>query len=556
MSLLLSTRPQPGGGYGTILRVAVALGVPTAALQPMWLGADEYAPPAVDEAGYLPSAPAIPASVRQTFLADEDVPPVAGDVDPIVPMVVQPSQRVVYLSWGVDEEQVASAAAPLVEDEGYLPAVRQPLPPRLWLFSSDTAPSAALGPYLDDGVWLAPQPWTFAPLPTVWLATEEWVAPAAGSIVDDDAWVPSVVVQINSPRVLLVQPDEIPFPLTVDEEQPWLLQRPWPTVQPSPVAFADDDFKFTAPSPIVEDEGYLPVVRQPSTKLSLVVGGMAPAAAAPAAGTPDEYHHWAQLLPRPEPTTLFGPWSYAVAEDTGFVAIDDDLFPLLHITTVWKTSLLRQTLYDDDVVVQTGVATEEHWQAPGPWPLVPNRLVLVEPDEIPTAAAPLAIDEDSFVVSPTLPPLTVLFGPWSYAVSEDTGFLPPDDDLWLPRVVWPEAKPSFVWLDDEIICRPTALDEGQWFPPPLPPRAWARVVIEQPDEWPTPPPPLQVEDDCWIMGLTRLQLVRLVMPPALPPWFMEQHEQAADLKKPKKPPRDGQIRLHVSRDGTVSVWYT
>lgn len=551
MSLLLSTR-QPGGGSGTILCVTIALGIPTAALQPAWLGADDFAPPLavtiVDDNGYLPTVPVVGgSSTAQPWQSQQDEILPTLDDDAFIPMVVQPSQRVVYLNWDSSEVTVVAT-----EDDAYLPLVQQPLPPQLRLFVSDPGPSVGLTPCFDEGEWRAPPPWTFGLPPSVWLATDDLpITPA--TVVEDDGYQPPSPQPAPTARLVWNADDETPAPLRVEDNE-WLAPTPWATSMPRLPVLVHEDWVAPAVVSVVEDDGYLPVIQQPLFRLSLVVGGPAPAVAVPT-GPPDEYHHWAQLLPRPETTVLFGPWSYSAAEDIGFVPVDDDLWLPIHTAAAWKARWLPPTLYDGDAMVQPVVATEEHWQAPVPWPLAFNRLVLVEPDEVPTTAAPLGVDEDSFIVSPTLPPFTVLFGPWSYAVSEDTGFLAPDDDLWLPRVVWPTAKPSLVWLDDEIICRPIALDEGQWIAPPLPPRAWARVVIEQPDEWPTPPPPLQVEDDCWVTGLTQLQLVQLVMPPALPPWFMEQHEQAADLKKPKKP-RDGQIRLHVSRDGNVSVWYT
>src|SRR5258705_9376846 len=99
MSLLLATRTQPGSGCGTILRVVIALGATPAALQPTWLGTDDFVPApvalTVDEESYLPAVPAAATPVRQAFLADDDLSPVVWDDDPVVPMVVQPSQRVV-----------------------------------------------------------------------------------------------------------------------------------------------------------------------------------------------------------------------------------------------------------------------------------------------------------------------------------------------------------------------------------------------------------------------------------------------------------------------------
>lgn len=595
MSLLLATRTQPNSGCGTILRVAIALGIPTAALQPAWLGADDFAPPPADDGSYLPVVPTAPTPVRQAFSADDDMPSVARDDDYVVPMLVQPSQRAVYLSWGaeddlasvatpvveddgwfapapwatsttprlpvlIDEEWVAPAAAPIVEDDGYLPIVRQPLPPQLWLFSSDTAPSAALGPYLDDGVWLAPLPWASGPLPAVWLATDD-LPTTSTTVVEDEGYQPPSPQPVASPaRLIWIADDEIPAPLHVEDSE-WQVALSW-AVSPIPRAVTVDEEWVAPPGapivdeepylppifapvdnrgiphwgyeqqeewvpqppPIVEDEPFVPFVRQLCPpRIHVISAPAAPALAIPPTGQPDEDYYQSLVLPPPDPITLFGPWSFASGDDTSQMP-DEECWrgPI-----IWPVPQPALSWRDDDMpsvpVVPLGV-DELHWQVPvgKPFP-APQQLPWVE-DDIPSLPqVPLGVDDDSFVAALLQPLPVTLFGPWSYAADEMGSAL--EEDLF-------------------------------WTPGPLPtPRAWARLVIEQPDEWPSPPVPLRVEDDCWITALTQRQLVQPTMPPALPPWFMEQHEQAADLKKPKKP-RDSIIRLHVSRDGRASIWYT
>lgn len=548
MSLLLATRTQPGSGCGTILRVVVALGAPAAALQPAWLGVDDFVPPpaavALDDSGYIPGAPAAAAPVQQAFLADEDMPPVVGDSDSIVPMVVQPSQQIVYLSWGVDADWVPPPA-PIVEDDAYLPKPAAPITSFSILASGGQTFTPATAPPDEGEVWML-RPWPSvqpqppilsddfvqeykafdeapylppvflqpSPLPLAWV--DDVIVSQPTPIVEDEGWLPPGPWKIVVPQLFQDTEERVPPPPPIVEDEGWL---PWvrqpsislsllvggdapndpaalapfddlllqPLVWPSTrgwVFLADDEIT-TPPPPIVEDEPYLPLVRQPGIKLSLIVGGDAPNdAVAIGVSPPDEDYRHGLVLPPPEPTVLFGPWSYGVSDDIGSSVTDE----YWYTTTAWRSASPSRVWIDDD------------------YPIVPT--------------VALTIDETEWLA-------------------------PPPQKVVLPQ--------QLGYVDEELTV--FGLDDESWLPPLPTPRAWAQLVIVDPEQWPTPPLPLPVEDEFWLAQLLQVQLVKPTTLLALPPWLSEMNEQAAKLKEPKKD-HDHKIRLHITREGNTRIWYT
>lgn len=477
MSLLLATRTQPGSGCGTILRVAIALGIPTAALQPAWLGADDFAPPAVDEAGYIPCVPAASAPVPQAFLADTDMPPVVGDDDPIIPMVVQPSQQVVYLSWGVDPDWV-TPPAPIVEDDAYLPKPAAPITSFSLITGSGETFTPAAAPPDEGEVWMLrtwpqvqPQPPTLA---------DDFVQEYKA--FDEAPYLPPVFLQSSPLPLAWVDDVIVSTPTPIVEDEGWLPPSPWKSVAPQ--SFQDTEERVATPSPMVEDEAYLPSVQQPGIRLSLLVGGDAPNIIFVGVGPPDEDYQHGLVLPRPETTVLFGPWSYGVSEDIGSSVIDE----YWYTTTAWQLQPPSRVWIDDD------------------YPIVPT--------------VTLTVDDSEWLA-------------------------PPPQRSVLP------LQPSYV--DEELTV--FGLDEESWLPPLPTPRAWASLVIVDPEQWPTPPLPLHVDDEFWLAQLLQVQLVQPTTLLALPPWLFEVNEQAAKLKEPKKD-HDHKIRLHITREGNTRIWYT
>lgn len=416
MSLLLSLRTTVQGGSGTILLLTTAFGTPLAVRQPAWLNAPDELAPIAQESDWLPPAP------------------------PVIPV-----QR-----WlpAVDEDFVAPAVTAALEDAGYLPSVQQPSY-RLTLLQGTAAVSAPLGtPSTDD---LAPYVLYVTPQPRLplWLgATDEAV----------------------------LQPTQ------------------------------------------VEDDAYLPPIRQPGYQLRLMASSSAVCAPLTAAGNPtDEWHHQ-RWLPAPAPVTLFGPWSYGVSEDIASILVTEDQ---------WQPRVVQPDFRR--VLLSGGMA--------------PNAIYVVGPP----------IDEHAAALPLVAPFPVTLFGPWSFGVAEDTvPLLQGDEGLWLPPLVTPATWARLVTVQPDELPQFLVLEDA-WLPPLVTPAATARLVLTLPDERPFVAT-IGVDEDYWLASFLPMRHIVRVPVPMLPPWAYEQREQAFGLVIPPVFEGRGQVIPHTLWQRGPHLW--
>lgn len=398
------------------------------------------APPALEAEGYLPPVrqSSVARSLPHWLFAPDDVVPVAQESDwlPWVPQAVAPFR------WAapVDEDFVAPVTAAL-DDAGYLPTVQQPSY-RLTLLQGTAAVSTPLGtPSTDD---LAPYVLYVTPQPRLplWLGATDEAVPQP-SMVEDEPYLPLVRAPSYQLR-LLASSSAVATPpsLVGNPTDEWHYQQflppPAPLVLFGPWSYgvAEDIAQL-----LVSEDQWQPRVVWPEYRRVLLSGSMAPSAVF-AVGIPIDEHQAVVPLVAPASVTLFGPWSYGVAEDT---------IPLLQGDEgLWLPPLVTPATWARLVLVQPDelpflYVTEDQWLPPLVQPATTARLVLTLPDERPSLVT-LGVTEDYWLAS-FLPIRHIVRGPvpmlppWAYEQREQ-GFgliVPPSEEgraVVVPRYLW------------------------------------------------------------------------------------------------------------------------
>lgn len=258
-----------------------------------WAAPDELPPqaavPALDDGAWLPPAPAAPAPIARAWQADDDLPasttPALDDGAGWAAQAPAPRLQLPDpwadeqpLFWPLDEayawqaqwvpatvaapafradDEIASVAAPIVEDEAWLYLRPFAVPPAQPAFSADDEVQQAVAPLpIEEQYWQAPR---IEPVPAVaplFNAQDELPAPAA-PVIDDEAWQPPLPLPA-APRWTLWQvEDEQPTPAVLDETHLWPLPPAAPVANTWQAAV---DVDFAPPPPVaVPDEAYWPL---------------------------------------------------------------------------------------------------------------------------------------------------------------------------------------------------------------------------------------------------------------------------------------------------------
>lgn len=218
----------------------------------------------LDEDGYQPVPPRLPPPVLPPVWLEEDRPPLVGDEgEPPAPVAAPWPARAVPV---VDEDGVAPAATPIVEDEGTFFVM--PVGPTYILLpppSSGSSEQAATPIGVDEGEFTVPVvvPWLARQGP-LWDA-DGYPTPPPSFGLDEDTG--EVVRRLTAPLPLFYDPaffvfegDDTVAPLDEDGYQPPVTV-PWRAIALLPSFWATDEYPNGAgPSPTFEDEPYRPAV--------------------------------------------------------------------------------------------------------------------------------------------------------------------------------------------------------------------------------------------------------------------------------------------------------
>lgn len=517
------------------------------------------------------AANAVAAQQNASFNQQDEVPPtVATGSQASAPIVYAQNPATIQFFWSGQDNELPNL--PYEEAGPVLPAPQlwptppvqaftddetwpTPIPfeegtgvypsPSLWLTwgsafgDTDTLPNL---PYEEAGPVLpAPQQWATPPTGAL---SDDGIAPAPPSIVDDDVggfrvvvgpsqWLGTSFAQANSgapaplgldegewqsgvapslwplPPAQAFTDDEItpapPVPLQVEEGEWWNWVAPtlWPT--PPVQARTDDETWILNVIPLHVAETYWQNQVPPALWPLPPVQAMGEADERPTPAPPLQVEY--EPFQNPVPAALWAtPFlgAFAATDDRvpppATIQADDDVggFRVV-VERPWLASRFINPSYGID-----NSGAPHYWSetdspvvpAPQLWPAPPVQ-AFVDDEAWPTPPAPVATDQD-YWFAPATPDWSMVVGLWwDDGTGIQTGI--DDSDGWQAPIIW--AAPvngPIVWPPDEYPTPPVtvSLDEGAWVGG-LAPAIWAPAVASFADDEVLPPTaaPLGVDED-------------------------------------------------------------